>query len=297
MHYSNNPWVNQKHKRGPSKTISKRTCAIKRNTAKFNNLSDLRSVPHARRQRALEQNQQWSSFLVGQPRDALHRSCYVYKDGTIPRQTTAWLVEEYCKSEKVEYQTVFDCITASNGDINDPRLMTTDAEGTVHINLLALDDPTLWRVYQQIPAHQLAAHPPSQRPPPQRTLLEPPPEPPPEPLEPPPIEEVFWVCCDTCSKWRRVSAEPEGENWECSAILVSCDKPEDDMDNDEKWSGDVKGEQRSVLPSAVPSEVPESQDPATAPPNDDDGDGGDGGDDDVNSVDLFGESGSEDDFA
>jgi hypothetical protein len=264
-----NPWVKPRKVR--SKTTSKRTCAMQRNAVQFKNVPNVSSATPTRRKRLLEQNQQWRAFMVDQPIKQLHRGCYVYKNGTIPRQTVAWLVEDYCKRQKVEYQTVFDCITASNGDIQEPTLVTTDDAGTVYINLLALDDPTLWRVYQQIPAHQQGAHPPPQRSP----IVE---------------VEVFWACCDNCSKWRRVPAKPEGECWSCSAILVSCDHPEDAMDDDEKWSGDVRGEQSSVLPSAVPSEAPESQgvEPANAPP-----DGDEDGDEDVNSVDLFGESGSE----
>lgn len=315
MHYKHNPWV--KTKKGPTKTISKRSCAMQRNVARFNNVPDVSSFTQSTRKRVLEQHNQWSRLLYEQPRDVLHRSCYVHQDGTIPRQTTAWLVEEYCKRQRVEYQTMFDCITTSNGDIQDPKLITNDDAGNVHINLLALDDPTLWRVYQQIPAHQREAHPPPERPtkaprpvgrprtkhwcaqPPPRSMLEPPPEPP-EAAEPPPIVEVdvFWACCDACGKWRRVPAEPEGDYWQCSAVLVSCDQPEDGMDEDEKWTGDVKGAQSSAGPSEVPSEVPsehpESQPqepvpvpaPAAEPPDEDD-------DDDVAPIDLFGESDGE----
>jgi hypothetical protein len=319
MHYSHNPWV--KHKkdkrdnRAPAKTISKRSCAMQRNVARFNNVPDVSSFSQSTRKRVLEQHNQWCDLLSGQPRETLHRSCYVSKDGAIPRQTAAWLVEEYCKRQKVEYQTVFDCITASNGDLEDPKLITNDEPGNVHINLLALDNPTLWRVYQQVPVHQRQAHPPAERPPqaprpmgrprkqpPQRTMLEPPPEPP-QPLEPPPIVEVevFWACCDKCSKWRRVPTEPEGDYWECSAILLSCDQPEDGMDDDEKWTGEVKGEQSSALPSTAPSaaaseppesQEPESQEPVPAPaaePVDPE----DPEDDDVASIDLFGEEDSE----
>ena len=308
MQYSRNPWV--KHRKAPAKTISKRSCAMQRNVVRFNNVPDVSSFTQATRARVLQQHSQWTTLLAGQPRETLLSSCYVHTDGTIPRQTAAWLVEEYCKKQKVEYQTMFDCITASNGDLQDPKLITNDDAGNAYINLLALDDPTLWRVYQQIPAHQRQAHPPPERPPqaprpvgrprkhwcaqpPPRTLLEPPPQPP----EPPPIVEVevFWACCDKCSKWRRVPAEPEGDYWECSAILVSCDQPEDGMDEDEKWTGEVKGEQSSSLPSAAPSvvpsvapsEQPESQEaeqapvpaPAAEPVYDDD----------VASIDLFGE--------
>lgn len=309
MHYSHNPWVkHKKDKRTPAKTISKRSCAMQRNVVRFKNVPDVSSFTQSTRKRVLEQHHQWSSLLAEQPREALHRSCYVHRDGTIPRQTAAWLVEEYCKKQKVEYQTMFDCITASNGDLEDPKLIANDDAGNAYINLLALDAPTLWRVYQQIPEDHRQAHPPPEPPPqaprpvgrprkhfcrqpPPRTLLEPPPPPP----EPPPIVEVevFWACCDKCSKWRRVPAEPEGDYWECSAILISCDQPEDGMDEDEKWTGDVKGEQSSSLPSAVPSAVPsvapseqpESQEPVPAPA----AEPVDPEDDDVASIDLFGE--------
>ena len=245
---------------------------MQRNVAHFNSKPDLAPFKPVLRQKVLEQHAQWTSFLAAQSRQVLHRGCYVRADGTIPRQTVAWLVEEYCKSQKVQYETLFACITACNGNIEDPKLITNDEAGTLFINLLSMDNPTLFRVYNQIPEHQRNVNPPPERPhknprpTPQRSLL-----------EPPPVElEVFWACCDLCSKWRRVPTEPkEDELWECSAILVSCDTPEEIMDQDEKWEGEVRGEQRSsAVVSAVASEAPVS-DPESG--------------DDVASIDLFGE--------
>ena len=76
----------------------------------------------------------------------------------------------------------------------------------------------------------------------------------------------------------------EDELWECSAILVSCDTPEEIMDQDEKWEGEVRGEQRSsAVVSLAPSESPESQQAVPAPASDPESG------DDVASIDLFGE--------
>lgn len=308
MHYIHNPWV--KRRKTPFKTTSKRVCALKRNVARFKNVPDASSFSQAARKRVLHQHEQWLSLLESQSRDVLHRSCYVNAEGDIPRQTVAWLIEDFCTKQKVEYNTVFNCITASNGDLQDPKLIMKDDVGSAYINLLVLDNPTLWRVYRQIPEHQREVQPSDDRPrlvgrprkdihltqsepfPPPRTLL-----------EPPHIVEIeeFWACCDKCSKWRRVPAEPEGDQWECSSILISCDQPEDNMDDDEKWSGEVKGEQSSALPSALPStapsEAPESQEPepetAPAPSQAIEPAEADVDDADIKSINLFGDSDAE----
>ena len=136
----------------------------------------------------------------------------------------------------------------------------TSSKATV-VNLLALDDETLWRLYVDIPEQCR----PKEKPKVHRPLVgaalknkkrrirfdgtiimpkRPKPEAPPVvPVEQPPVfSEVCWVCCDLCSKWRRIPGNEDDlpERWACidhPLGNVTCETPEEQMDADEMWDG------------------------------------------------------------
>jgi len=238
MTYRNNPWI-KKARRPPSKTSSQRKCAMQRNLAVFANVPDFSHLHGNSKKHAQFTHDLFVKDLASTPRDILHRSCYRHTDGRIPRSTIAWLIARYCTVQKVEYQAIFDCITACNGDLSDRRLICEDPSGAVSINLLTLDDTTLFRLYNKLPEHERDHEPaaratkgPSTAVAAPKVSVEPVVE-----VEAPTIIEVdvFWACCDRCSKWRRVAQEPEDGAWECSFISISCEEPEEQMDCDEKW--------------------------------------------------------------
>lgn len=243
--------IRKKRKR-PAET---RACVDQSNLARIHNVPDFTHLSTSLRRRALEQHEQWEALLADTPRHDLHRSICVRKDGSIPRETTCWLIKEYCSHQKVYHDTLLECITKANGNVNDPKLTTKNGLGVSYVNLFSLDNATLWRVYQQIPVHQRETKAPVPVDGGLAGSIHATPLPAAPPVE---DEEVFWACCDACSKWRRVLAEPSGDHWECSAILLSCDEPEEEMEEGERWEGEVKGSQSSALPSAVPSEAPVS---------------------------------------
>ena len=255
-----NPWIKKPKKKklpgmttGPTPTIQKRSCAVKYNDIIFSNIPDFSHVAVKGRHSAANQHAAWESELACESRVNLHRSIYPRKDGWIPRQTCAWLISQYCAKTHVSYETLMNTISKANGDIDTAGLLTlrpTDNKGVVNLQKLA--NETMYRLYCEIP-HE---HRPQQAPDAGPCLnkkqeLEIAQKPalvnPHEMVQVIVEEKVTWVGCDACSKWRRVVGMAEDavpEKWWCNmhpSGCITCDTPEDTMEYDEKWNGEVAG--------------------------------------------------------
>jgi len=255
---------------GPTPTIQKRSCVVKYNDIIFGNVPDFAHVPSKLRSEALLRHRQWEAELAHTSRVSLHRTVYQRKDGWIPRQTTAWLIAQYCAKTHVSYDTLMSTITKANGDVGTPGLLTaraTDNKGVV--NLHKLDSATMYRLYCEIPAEHrphLVVQQAVRAPRPVKLKKGQKPKLPAlvNPHEMVPIiveEQVTWVGCDACGKWRRLVGVDEksvADKWWCNMHpggCITCDTPEESMDQDEKWDGEVTSKTTSeALTSQGPSE-------------------------------------------
>ena len=154
----------------------------------------------------------------------LHEAIASTKWG-LPRQQLAFLIRLYCQKKRLGYTSLSNVIILSNGDINQPGLFTF-SKNKITVNLLVLDDETLWRVYLQIPGDQ---RPKAPRPESNKSRK--------RPLSPVQEDRFQWVCCDNCSKWRRIELQDNtgSSQWFCSMHPrgVTCEDPEDQMMADE----------------------------------------------------------------
>ena len=221
-------------------------------------------MPRQTRDNAELAHEMWEWSLEDVHPGYLHRSCAslnLSKD-SVPRQTMAWLIADFCDRHNIGITTLCDYITAANEDIHMPGLMwLRDSDQRTCFNLLKLSDLGLYRVYTEIPEH-----------------LRPSEKPPLEPKEPKErkerkltiaqkqkaeqkqllsqqklqegaaVEENFaWVQCDVCDKWRRLINTKEDdvpEQWECKLHPqgnITCDTAEDAMDEGEQWDGKTRG--------------------------------------------------------
>lgn len=208
----------------------------------FSNVPSFAHLPERSRAKARQLHHAWEADLAAQPLVVLHRSlAREFKE--LPRQTVCWLIAHYCTKMHVSYDTLKYSIVRSNGDLNTPGLVITrQFDGVEIFNLHKLNDDTLWRVYCEIPEEHRPRRPPPSSPKrrkqeqtglpvAQHTNLE---------------ELVVWACCDKCDKWRRLfntAQEDVSQPWFCSMHPdeLTCEDPEEQMDNEEKWSGLTDG--------------------------------------------------------
>ena len=59
---------------------------------------------------------------------------------------------------------------------------------------------------------------------------------------------MCWACCDLCNKWRRVPGKEADlpDRWACCdhpSGCITCETPEEQLDEDEQWDGKVAGVQ------------------------------------------------------
>ena len=223
----------------------------------FNNVPSFEHLASDARTTALEQHEMWENALLTEPRAYLHRSCagLRYSKGAFPRQILAFLISEYCFKNKATLDTLKACITRANGDVDAPGLFTwRPREEIFCVNLRMLDDQALYRVYCTIPEDQRGnaqAKSAEKRPVTDKEEL------------------INWICCDKCSKWRRISGTAEAnlpDSWECRLHPggLTCADPEDLMDADEKCVGGqaiVEGDDTEAC-ATEPSEAAEGSEMA-----------------------------------
>jgi hypothetical protein len=281
---NSNPWIAKKKKKkpvdGPAPTIVKPHAArFKYNDIVFNSMPTFEHVDFRLRHRAQEQHTMWINELKNQPVSVLHYSL-TGKLTKMPRQTVCYLIEDYCLKTHVSHETLNMSITQAGGDISVAGLVSSRRSDNAAVyNLHTLGDDALWRVYCSIPDQ----HRPAERP-----------KPLPRAPRPPKVkrggnmraraaaaaaaagpvtveEDIVWACCDKCDRWRRVPDVATEEDlpspWFCTMHpgCITCDTPEEQMDADEKWSGDtngVKAEHTEMAETAEPSasESSESED-------------------------------------
>lgn len=244
-------------------TIFDRRAAQHRSSIAFANMPEYSHLHSNVLAACKQQHLQWQSVLAETPLGYLHRSCAgltVGKD-KLPRQTLAWLIEEYVHRHRVTIETLLNTIMRANGDIHASGLMwRTGREQKPCINLHVLPDDTLYRVYNTIPSHHRPVETPQEPREPREQKprkinrfagrrrdhfgrLIPLPK-----VKPLPAEEVqfTWAQCDCCDKWRRLfntAEEDLPEQWKCADHPdgITCDTPEDVMDVEEQWDGKVRG--------------------------------------------------------
>ena len=251
---------------------AKRT--VRYNDIVFDNVPSFDHLAKKDRKRALAQHRDWEGGLLTEPDGTLHYSLSGRSCGAgLPRQTAAHLIVKYCHRWHTSLNDLLGSITKANGNISDPNLMKSRAgDCTAVVNLLALDNETLWRLYCSIPVDCR---------PPERPKIERDPNAPPRKLKrrirfdgtivmpkrhkpapavPVPFVrevQVCWACCDICEKWRRIPGKEENlpDRWACidhPAGDVTCETPQEDMDQDEKWDGEMHGR-----PEPTPEELAE----------------------------------------
>lgn len=303
----------------------KRAVVVRRNALLFENMPSFTHLKPGDRGISKRQHVQWEDDLCNVPEAILHTSCVVDRGQSyILRETMAWLIGRYCQKQNVSLETLSASITAANANISMPGLVVNQpSTGQPIFNLLKLNDNELYRVYCSIPTIHRPAEKPRQkhcqrekRAPTHKIVyrggirkkirLEP--VAPVAQVAQVVEEEVAWVQCDDCDKWRRLYNTREDEvpdNWCCALHPdgITCETSEDQMGDGEQWNGDVNG---SILrlTLAKPAQAPpnetsdtssETPDPcSTEPKNEGFEMQGDAmssdidADDDVSLVDLFG---------
>lgn len=249
----------------------------------FDNLPNLAHVAPGDRFQALRAYRDWQECLDAMPVSELHwQLTGGFPDG-FQRTTCASLIAKFYNNQKLTYALLFDDLTASAGEaiLSTPGLITNQKNGGyATVNLLTLTDEVLWKLYINAPAHLRQAERPV-RPKEERA-----------PKERKPrkgqgtklkfkrgksgdftaqvtYEQAVWACCDQCEKWRRIFGTTEGEGlpakWYCSMHPdgdITCETPEEAMDAEEKWDGEVaevqspQSAESSMPPSALPSTHP-----------------------------------------
>lgn len=242
----------------------------------FNNAPRLKEVRPADREQCLKRHRDWEVLCSDTPPGTLHHCVLQARNrNVIYRQTVAWLIAQYCTKHRLAEETLVKSITdawlaSPDGGAGSKSFHKTRAEdGRKEFNLLKLDDDTLWEVYCAIPADARRAEPP--KPPPEHR------ERPPRKkarrgerrggvksaIKSATVstkeggdgmlltlnvvfEKATWICCDLCEKWRRVPGVREEdipEKWCCDMHPdnITCDVPEEPMEEDEKWSGEMSG--------------------------------------------------------
>ena len=236
----------------------------------FDNVPSFDHLAKKKHAEALAQHRAWEDLLARQPEGLLHNAVSPPHACGLPRQTLAFLIAKYCTRSGTEFDDLMRIIKWLSFDrtcLSLPARLVqpaTSSKATV-VNLLALDDETLWRLYVDIPEQCR----PKEKPKVHRPLVgaalktkkrrirfdgtiimpkRPKPEAPPVvPVEQPPVfSEVCWVCCDLCSKWRRIPGKEDDlpERWACidhPLGNVTCETPEEQMDADEMWDGATHG--------------------------------------------------------
>jgi hypothetical protein len=248
----------------------------------FDNVPDLSHVgAGARRATALKQYRQWEDQLAKTPMSTLHYQLTGKFPYGLHRETVAFVTAKYCTKNTVSFESLMTSVQEAGGQPNIKGLVTTRRSDLKPVvNLLALPDNVLWGVYCSIPDHHRQAEKPPK----------PPRSPRPSDLkarctigkkkkprfapkaihlaEATPVEEMFvWVCCDACSKWRRLFNTTEDEvpdKWHCSSHPddLRCDDPEDEMEDGEKWDGEMRGAtsvaEEATFSTSVSSSAPHS---------------------------------------
>jgi hypothetical protein len=226
----------------------------------FDNVPDLSHLPAgAIRKNALKQHRQWEDQLSDTPMATLHYQLSGKFTNGLHRQTLAYVTAKYCTKNIVSFESLMTSVEDAGGLTSTSGLVTTRREDLKPVvNLLALPNNVLWEVYCSIPDHRRQAEKPPR----------PPRSPRPSDLKvrrtigkkkkrfvpkaihlasATPIEETFvWVCCDACAKWRRLFNTTENvipETWQCSdhPSDVRCIDPEEEMEDGEKWDGELRG--------------------------------------------------------
>jgi len=265
--------------------VKRKRRPMHRNSIIFRNMPDYSHLLTKDRESAELRHEQWEWTLEDVNPGFLHRSCAslnLNKD-TVPRQTMAWLIADFCDKHNLSHTTLCEYITRANEDVQKEGLMwRRETDQRPCFNLHKLSSQGLYRIYTEIPEHMRPVEKPSleQRAPKERTLnsyekkrlrkkeqkdarvskLQ-------QKLEakylaslPPPVEENFaWVQCDACDKWRRLmntKEEDVPEQWECKLHPdgITCQTAEDAMDDGEQWDGNTKGTKLRInLSGAVPT--------------------------------------------
>ena len=72
------------------------------------------------------------------------------------------------------------------------------------------------------------------------------------------FDNVCWVCCDLCEKWRRIPGKQADlpDRWACidHPDNITCDTPEEEMEVDEKWDGETHGREGELCEEASTEE-------------------------------------------
>lgn len=260
----------------------------------FDNLPNLAHVAPGNRFQALRAYRDWEECVDAMPTSELHWQLTGAFPNGFQRTTCASLIAKFYNNQKLTYALLFDDLQASAGEaiLSTPGLITNQKNGgRATINLLTLTDAVLWQLYINAPAHLRQAERPvrpkearTERVPKERKLRK---------GQGTKLkfkrgnlgdftaqvtyEQTVWACCDQCEKWRRIFGTSEGEGlpakWYCSMHPdgdVTCETPEEALEAEEKWDGEVaevqssQSAESSMPPSALPSELPSTL-PSTVP--------------------------------
>jgi hypothetical protein len=257
----------------------------------FDNSPDVTHLPADDREAALVQHRLFEGLLLAQPDGVLHRAVAPPHIYGLPRQTLAHLIVKYTHRRRVALDDLLASVTQAGGD---PALPGFVVDQTV--NLLALDDDALYKLYMLIPS---VNRPPKRAKPVRHdverrrrrrvrfdgTVVLTRPRPKPAPV----FRPARWVACDSCGKWRRLLGQGElPTSWTCGDHPdgITCDTPVEAMEEDEQWDGATEG----ATEGAAATDSEPSQEPSLEPSEMGEGEGEDeGDDDDVDDVDLWGD--------
>lgn len=267
-------WSNQKKQKSAiDGAIRKKECrvVVRHRDVKFSNVPSFAHVEPRHRALCLKQHREFEKQLRETDEGLLHFAL-TGRHVDARRQHLAFLISKYITKFHVPYEDVFESLRQQGGDavLSTPNLVTSAKSGVgdAVINLLALPDQVLWNLYVAVPEQ-----------------FRPPERPKPEPRvaqaraprgRPPKIKidhrasgkltatlkQITWACCDSCGKWRRLfgtSEEELPESWTCLMHPdgITCEIVEEQMDADEAWDEEVRGEPSvAASSSAVASSAP-----------------------------------------
>ncbi len=257
----NHIWTKQSKKKPPLEGAIKKTehkLVHRYYDIHFDNVPCFNHVERKHRATCLRRHREFEAEMERQPEGTLHFALTGRHKET-PRQHLSFLIAKYCITHHVSYSDFFQSLQQQGGEsvLSTPNLIKQpeNREDRAVVNLLALPDQTLWNMYVAVPETFRPAERPK-----------------PEPREVPvrkrkrggrdagkitiqrnasgelaaTVEQVTWACCDNCGKWRRLFNTSNDElpaSWVCSMHPdeLTCDVPEDKMDDDEAWDNEVHG--------------------------------------------------------
>lgn len=171
-------------------------------------------LSEASRQLAMQQHTRWMELLEQQSDKTLHNAVRrsVGSDALVLRQHISYLVAKHCQQTNVSTETLMHIIQTCGGALSTRNLLMDNPKtgATDVFNLLSLESNVLQALYHQLaPSASVAT---------------------------PYADSFDWVCCDACSKWRRIEVPIDTlQQWICSMHphAIDCEMEEEQMSHQE----------------------------------------------------------------